>query len=284
MTNNQSKNIINSIISYLLKQVDTNCLLSQIIQKIKNNSSNHNRSFFNNSSDVDNWGNSIRKRTITLFEKLSFDEQVLFISKLEKEFYLFENPQVLSFLMSDLFHILEKNKRFKKRKESLLADNDFIDSLITCSAVILLSKQNDVIHRFANLKNNNKELFRFLFVDNQENAQVLLFNKLKSILSKGFNCVYLDNFLLFQLLLSDNIVVGFEDNFIHFLNENLNLLSIYDDDTLSSDDYYYEYSMFEESDWMLGSSSIKKGIEAILNKIRTDAGVSSVLKDEWVDD
>ena len=219
-----------------------------------------------------------------MFEKLSFDEQVLFISKLEKEFYLFENPQVLSFLMSDLFHILEKNKRFKKRKESLLADNDFIDSLITCSAVILLSKQNDVIHRFANLKNNNKELFRFLFVDNQENAQVLLFNKLKSILSKGFNCVYLDNFLLFQLLLSDNIVVGFEDNFIHFLNENLNLLSIYDDDTLSSDDYYYEYSMFEESDWMLGSSSIKKGIEAILNKIRTDAGVSSVLKDEWVDD
>ena len=284
LTNNQSKNIINSIISYLLKQVDTNCLLSQIIQKIKNNSSNHNRSFFNNSSDVDNWGNSIRKRTITLFEKLSFDEQVLFISKLEKEFYLFENPQVLSFLMSDLFHILEKNKRFKKRKESLLADNDFIDSLITCSAVILLSKQNDVIHRFANLKNNNKELFRFLFVDNQENAQVLLFNKLKSILSKGFNCVYLDNFLLFQLLLSDNIVVGFEDNFIHFLNENLNLLSIYDDDTLSSDDYYYEYSMFEESDWMLGSSSIKKAIEAILNKIRTDAGVSSVLKDEWVDD
>ena len=45
LTNNQSKNIINSIISYLLKQVDTNCLLSQIIQKIKNNSSNHNRSF-----------------------------------------------------------------------------------------------------------------------------------------------------------------------------------------------------------------------------------------------
>lgn len=228
-------------------------------------------------------GYSIQKRTVTLFEKLSFDEQVLFISNLEKEFYNFKSPQVLSFLLSDLFFILQNNKRFENKKESLLVNNAFIDSLVTCAAVILLSKEDDALS-WVKSKSIEKQLFRFLFIDNKENAQFLLFNKLKSILSKGFNCVYLDNFLLHQLLLSDAIVVGFEDNFINFLKNNLNSVSIYDDEC-----YLFDYGEEEfvdtecaiENDWLLGYGFIQKSTQIILNKIRTDSEISYASKAEW---
>ena len=225
----QSKKIIDSITNYLSKQVDINYLLFQVIQKIKYNNFSLNRSFFVEPTIVEDFECSIQQRIIALFEKLSFDEQVLFISNFEQEFYSFEEPKVLSFLLSDLFIILQNNKRFEERKESLLANNAFIDSIVTCCGVILCSKENELITCFET-KSIAEQLFRFLFIDNKEKAQVLLFEKLESILFKGFNQVYLDNFLLYQLLLSEDVVLGFEDNFIDFLKNNLNFISIHDDE------------------------------------------------------
>ena len=235
----QSKKIIDSITSFLSKQVDINYLLFQVIQKIKYNNFSLNRSFFTDPTIVEDFECSIQQRIIALFEKLSFDEQVLFISNLEQEFYSFEEPKVLSFLLSDLFIILQNNKRFEERKESLLANNAFIDSLVT-------------------------------------------FEKLESILFKGFNQVYLDNFLLYQLLLSEDIVLGFEDNFIDFLKNNLNFISIHDDEDDGS-------SICTKNNWLLSSGTIRKSTEIILNKIRTDSDISSAilkpeLDDDWDDD
>lgn len=277
----QSKKIIDSITSFLSKQVDINCLLFQVIQKIKYNNFSLNRSFFTDPTIVEDFECSIQQRIIALFEKLSFDEQVLFISNLEQEFYSFEEPKVLSFLLSDLFIILQNNKRFEERKESLLANNAFIDSLVTCSAVILCSKENELITCFET-KSIAEQLFRFLFIDNKEKAQVLLFEKLESILFKGFNQIYLDNFLLYQLLLSDDIVLGFEDNFIDFLKNNLNFISIHDDEDDGS-------SICTKNNWLLSSGTIRKSTEIILNKIRTDSDISSAilkpeLDDDWDDD
>lgn len=276
----QSKKIINSIKSYLSNQVDINDILFQLIQKIKYNNFSLNRSFFADPTTVENFEYSIQQRIITLFEKLSFDEQVLFISNLEQEFYSFEEPKVLSFLLSDLFIFLQNNKRFEERKESLLANNAFIDSLVTCSAVILCSKENELITCFET-KSIAEQLFRFLFIDNKEKAQVLLFEKLESILFKGFNQVYLDNFLLYQLLLSEDIVLGFVDNFIDFLKNNLNFISIHDEDDGSS--------ICTKNNWLLSSGTIRKSTEIILNKIRTDSDISSAilkpeLDDDWDDD
>lgn len=272
----QSKKIINSIKSYLSNQVDINDILFQLIQKIKYNNFSLNRSFFADPTTIENFEYSIQQRIITLFEKLSFDEQVLFISNLEQEFYSFEEPKVLSFLLSDLFIILQNNKRFEERKESLLANNAFIDSLVTCSAVILCSKENELITCFET-KSLAEQLFRFLFIDNKEKAQVLLFEKLESILFKGFNQVYLDNFLLYQLLLSEDIVPGFVDNFIDFLKNNLNFISIHDEDDGSS--------ICTKNNWLLSSGTIRKSTEIILNKIRTDSDISSaILKPELDDD
>lgn len=269
------------------KQVDINDLLFEVIETIKHNSLASNISFFADPRMVNDFENSIQQRTISLFEKLSFDEQVLFISNLEQEFYSFEDPQVLSFLLSDLFCILQNNKRFEERKESLLANNAFIDSLVTCSAVLLLYKEGDVLCCF-DTKSITEQLFRFLFIDNKEKAQVLLFEKLKSILTKGFDHIYLDNnFLLYQLLLSDNIVIGFEDNFINFLKNNLNFISIYDDER-----YLFDYGEEEfvdtecaiENDWLLGYGFIQKSTQIILNKIRTDSEISYASKAEWEDE
>lgn len=272
-TNKQSKKLIKSITSYLSRQVDIKDLLSKIIQKIKNNTNTSNRSFFIKTGIDHNFEDSIQKRTITLFKKLSFDEQVLFISSLEQEFYNFEDPQVLSFFISDLFVILQNNKRFKKRKKVLLTDNAFINSLVTCSAFILISKKDDIIHNFI-FEGIEDKLFHFLFIDNKEKVQFLLFDKLKSMLSKGFNYLRLDNFLLIQLLLSDKIVIGFEDNFINFLKSNLNFISICDNEI------YIENPIQIENDWLFGTGSIRKGTEIILNKIRTDVQISSVMKDD----
>lgn len=273
LTNKQSKKLINSITSYLYRQVDIKDLLSKIIQKIKNNTNTSNRSFFIETGIGDNFEDSIQKRTITLFKKLSFDEQVLFISSLEQEFYSFEDPQVLSFLLSDLFCVLQNNKRFKKRKEALLTDDAFINSLVTCSAFILISKKDDIIHTFT-FEGIEKQLFHFLFIGNKEKVQFLLFDKLKSMLSKGFTYLRLDNFLLLQLLLSDKIVIGFEDNFINFLKSNLNFISICDNEI------YIENPIQTENDWLFGTGSIRKGTEIILNKIRTDSQILSVMEDD----
>lgn len=270
------------------KQVDINNLLSEIIQTIKQNSLATNISFWAEPSRVNDFENSIQRRTISLFEKLSFDEQVLFISNLEQEFYSFEDPQVLSFLLADLFFILQKNKKFEERKESLLANNAFIDSLVTCSAVILLYQENDALCYF-DTKSIDEQLFRFLFIDNKEKIQVLLFDKLKSILTKGFDRIYLDNnFFLYQLLLSDTIVVGFEDNFINFLKNNLKFISIYDDERyLYGDEESINCANSDygvKNDWLLGCGSIQKPTHIILNKIRTDSEISYASMAEWEDE
>jgi hypothetical protein len=145
----------------------------------------------------------------------------------------------------------------------------------------LCSKENELITCFET-KSIAEQLFRFLFIDNKEKAQVLLFEKLESILFKGFNQVYLDNFLLYQLLLSDDIVLGFEDNFIDFLKNNLNFISIHDDEDDGS-------SICTKNNWLLSSGTIRKSTEIILNKIRTDSDISSAilkpeLDDDWDDD
>ena len=104
-----------------------------------------------------------------------------------------------------------------------------------------------------------------------------MFEKLESILFKGFNQVYLDNFLLYQLLLSEDIVLGFVDNFIDFLKNNLNFISIHDEDDGSS--------ICTKNNCLLSSGTIRKSTEIILNKIRTDSDISSaILKPELDDD
>ena len=278
------KTISKTITDYLSYEMDSNNLLLKVVEKISKNKLYFNRAFYTDDeytsfrSDLD-LPPSLHERTILLFKKLSFDEKVFFISLISADFDKFENPQVLSFLISDFFCILKDEKDFKSKEKSLLDSYDFIDSLITSISILLLSKEGDLLSvTFA--RNVATEVIPFLFLNDSKKSQDLLFQKMNSLIYCGYNCFNLSNFVLHGLLIRDDIINGFIDKLVELLQTNINSLTIRDCCELEGQ--YDEYSNPVVLDVIFESNKVSN-YEDLLRPIRKNEKIKDFILPEFDD-
>ena len=278
------KTISKTITNYLSSEIDCNNLLLEIVKKISGNKLYFNKAFYSNDKytsfhpDLD-LPSSLHERTILLFKKLSFDEKVFFISLISADFDKFENPQVLSFLISDFFCILKDEKDFKSKEKSLLDSYDFIDSLITSISILLLSKEGDLLS-VSYTRNVATEVIPFLFLNDSKKSQDLLFQKMNSLIYCGYNCFNLSNFVLHGLLIRDDIINGFIDKLVEFLQTNINSLTIRDCCELEGQ--YDEYSNPVVLDVIFKSNKVSN-YEDLLRPIRKNEKIKDFILPEFDD-
>lgn len=282
------KTISKTITDYLSSEMDSNNLLLKVVEKISKNKLYFNRAFYSD----DNYTffhpyldcyfdlpSSLHERTILLFKKLNFDEKVSFISLISADFDKFENPQVLSFLISDFFCILKDEKDFKSKEKSLLDAYDFIDSLITSVSILLLSKEGDLLSVNCT-RNVATEVIPFLFLNDSKKSQTLLFQKMNSLIDYGYNCFNLSNIVLHGLLIRDDIINGFTDKLVEFLQTHINSLTIRDCCELEGQ--YDEYSNPVVLDVMFESNKVSN-YEDLLRPIRKDEKIKDFILPEFDD-
>lgn len=282
------KTISKTITDYLSSEMDSNNLLLKVVEKISKNKLYFNREFY--TDDHYTWfhpyldsyfdlPSSLHERTILLFKKLSFDEKVFFISLISTDFNKFKNPQVLSFLISDFFCILKDEKDFKVKEKSLLDSYDFIDSLITSISILLLSKEGDLLSVNCT-RNVATEVIPFLFLNDSKKSQTLLFQKMNSLIYYGYNCFNLSNIVLHGLLIRDDIINGFTDKLVEFLQTHINSLTIRDCCELEGQ--YDEYSNSVVLDVMFESNKVSN-YEDLLRPIRKNEKIKDFILPEFDD-
>ena len=282
------KIISKTITNYLSSEIDCNNLLLEIVEKISSNKLYFNKEFYSNDHYnffhpyLDSYfdlPSSLHERTILLFKKLSFDKKVSFISLISADFNKFKNPQVLSFLISDFFCILKDEKYFKSKEKSLLESDDFIDSLITSISILLLSKEGDVLSEDYT-RNVATEVIPFLFLSDSKKSQTLLFKKMESLIYSGYNCFNLSNIVLHGLLIRNDIINGFADKLVKFLQMNINSLQIRDCYELEGQ--YDEYRNPAVFDLFFKSNKVSS-YEDLLQPIREDEKLKNFILPEFDD-
>lgn len=282
------KTISKTITNYLSSKIDCNDLLLKIVEKISSNKLYFNKAFYSNDHYtffhpyLDSYfdlPSSLHERTILLFKKLSFDEKVFFISLISADFDKFENPQILSFLISDFFCILKDEKDFKSKEKSLLDSYDFIDSLITSISILLLSKEGDLLS-VSYTRNVATEVIPFLFLNDSKKSQTLLFQKMESLIYCDYNCFNLSNIVLHGLLIRDDIINGFSDKLVEFLQININSLIIRDCCELEGQ--YDEYSNPVVLDLFFESNKVSN-YEDLLRPIRKNEKIKDFILPQFDD-
>lgn len=280
------KTISKTITDYLSSEIDCNNLLLEVVEKISSNKLYFNKAFYSNEHYIFfhpyldayfDLPSSLHERAILLFKKLDFDEKAFFISLISTDFNKFKNPQVLSFLISDFFCILKDEKDFKAKEKSLLDSYDFIDSLITSISILLLSKKGDLLS-VNSTRNVATEVIPFLFLNDSKKSQTLLFQKMNSLIYYGYNCFNLSNIVLHGLLLREDIVNGFTDKLVEFLQTHINLLTIRDCYELEGQ--YDEYGNPVVIDVMFESNKVSN-YEDLLRPIRKDEKIKDFILPEF---